>query len=118
MQHGKQNRTLSRTRRGRTALLRGLAISLIRDQQIQTTTAKAKELRPFIERLITLSKNDTQATRKLVASRLGEPNSAVVTKLFTEVAPRFSQRNGGYTRIIKLGRTSPGREEAVIEFVA
>lgn len=118
MQHGKQNRTLSRTRRGRTALLRGLAISLIRDQQIQTTTAKAKELRPFVERLITLSKNDTQATRKLVASRLGEPNSTVVTKLFTEVAPRFAQRNGGYTRIIKLGRTSPGREEAVIEFVA
>ena len=118
MQHGKQNRTLSRTRRGRTALLRGLAISLIRDGQIQTTLAKAKELRPFVERLITLSKNDTQATRKLVATRLGEPNNTIVQKLFTEVTPRFAQRQGGYTRIIKMGRVTPGRDDAMIEFVA
>ena len=117
MQHGKQHRTLSRTRRGRTALLRGLAISLIRDEKIQTTTAKAKELRPFIERIVTLSQNDTQATRRVVASRLGEPTSDTINKLFTTIAPRFAERNGGYTRVIKLGRISPGRDEAIIEFV-
>lgn len=118
MQHSKRNRTLSRTRRGRTALLRGLAVSLIRDEQIRTTSAKAKELRPYIERLITLSKNDTQATRKLVASRLGEPDMITISKLFTEITPRFAERNGGYTRIVKLGRISPGRDESLIEFVA
>ena len=118
MKHGKQQRTLSRTRRGRTALLRSLAVSLVRDQQITTTQAKAKELRPFIERIISLSKNDTQASRKLVSSRLGEPNKETVQKLFNEIAPRFSERQGGYTRVIKKGRTPAGRDEAIIEFVA
>ena len=118
MQHGKKQRTLSRTRRGRTALLRGLAVSLIRDEQIQTTEAKAKELRPFIERLVTLSRSDNQSTRRLIASRLGEPKRDVVDKLFTTITPRFAERSGGYTRIIKLGRPSPGRDESIIEFVA
>jgi len=118
MKHSKQQRTLSRTRRGRTALLRSLAVSMVRDQQITTTEAKAKELRPFVERIISLSKNDTQASRKLVASRLGEPNDATIQKLFNEIAPRFAERNGGYTRIIKVGRTPAGRDEAIIEFVA
>ena len=118
MKHSKRNRTLSRTRRGRTALLRGLAVSLIRNGKIQTTTAKAKELRPIIERLVTLGKNDTVATRRIVATRLGEPAANVVSKIFVEIAPRYAERAGGYTRIIKLGPVSPGRDESIIEFVA
>jgi large subunit ribosomal protein L17 len=117
MKHAKRNRTLGRTRRGRTALLRGLAVSLIKEGQITTTTAKAKELRPYVERLITTSRNDTVAARRVVASRLGEPSQDIVQKLFTEVAPRYYERSGGYTRIVKMGTTSPGRSEAVIELV-
>ncbi len=117
MQHAKRNRTLGRTRRGRTALLRGLALSLIKNGKIQTTTAKAKELRPYIERLITTAKNDTVASRRIVATRLGEPTDAAVRTLFTEIAPRYQDRPGGYTRIIKLGTVSPGRDESIIELV-
>jgi len=117
MQHGNKNRTFGRPRNQRTALIRGLAVSLIRDGKIKTTEAKAKELRPFIERLITHSKSNTVAARRIVASRLGEPTDAVVKKMFEVIAPKFTTRAGGYTRIIKMGRTSAGRDEAVIEFV-
>lgn len=117
MRHGNNTRTLSRTRRGRTALLRGLAVSLIRDGQIKTTLAKAKELQPQIERLVTHAKKDTVAARRLVATRLGEPTEETTKKLFSEIAPKFKERNGGYTRVVKLGRTSPGRDEAIISFV-
>lgn len=117
MRHASNQRTLSRTRSQRTALLRGLAVSLIRDGQIKTTLAKAKELQPNIERLVTQAKKDSVASRRLVASRLGEPTDETIKKLFTEIAPKFMERNGGYTRVVKLGRTSPGREEAVIAFV-
>ena len=117
MQHAKRNRTLGRTRRGRAALLRGLSVSLIRDNQIKTTAAKAKELRPFIERLITIAKDDSVVARRTVSSRLGEPASTVTNKLFSDIAPRYQDRPGGYTRIIKLGATSPGRDEAIIELV-
>jgi large subunit ribosomal protein L17 len=116
MKHASKNRTLSRTRSQRTALLRGLCVSLIRDGQIQTSLAKAKELQPQIEKLITLAKRNTVSAKRLVASRLGEPKSETVNKLFTEIAPKFSSRNGGYTRIIKLD-LSQGRDEAVIAFV-
>ena len=98
-------------------MLRGLAVSLIRDGQIKTTLAKAKELQPSVEKLITQAKTDNVHSRRLVSQRLGEPASTVVAKLFTEVAPKFSERPGGYTRIVKLGRTSPGRDEAIIAFV-
>jgi large subunit ribosomal protein L17 len=91
-------------------------VSLIRDGQITTTLAKAKELQPQIERLVTHAKTDSVQARRHVASRLGEPTSTTITKLFSEVAPKFAERNGGYTRIVKLGQTS-GREEAVIAFV-
>jgi len=117
MRHANNKRTLSRTRRGRTALVRGLAVSLIRDGQIKTTLAKAKELQPNIERIITHAKSDTVQSRRLVASRLGEPTDIVLNKLFKDIAPKFAERNGGYTRVVKLGRTSPGRDEAVIAFV-
>lgn len=117
MKHSNNTRSLGRTRRGRTALLRGLAVSLIRDGQIKTTLAKAKELQPSIEKLVTRAKSDTVANRRHIASALGEPTAATLNKLFKDVAPKFVERNGGYTRIVKLGRTSPGRDEAVIAFV-
>jgi large subunit ribosomal protein L17 len=116
MQHGTKTRTLGRPRRQRTALLRGLAVSLIRDGQITTTTAKAKELRPFAERLVTYGKEGTVAARRRAASALGEPRPETITKLFDEIAPKYKERSGGYTRIIKVGRTD-GRDQAVIEYV-
>ncbi len=116
MQHGKKTRTLGRPRRQRTALLRGLAVSLIKEGQITTTTAKAKELRPFAERLVTYGKEGTVTARRKVATALGEPRPETVTKLFEEIAPKFKERNGGYTRIIKVCRTD-GRDQAVIEYV-
>lgn len=118
MRHSNQNRTLSRTRDQRTALLRGLAVSLIKNGQIKTTEAKAKELRPLAERLVTYAKKGTVASRRQAAKTLGEPAPAVIKKLFDEIAPMYKERNGGYTRIIKMGRTPAGRDEAVIEYVA
>ena len=117
MRHSNKNRTLSRPRNQRTALIRGLAVSLIRDGQIKTTFAKAKELQPRIEKLVTHAKTDSVASRRLVAARLGEPKDVTINELFGKIAPRFKERNGGYTRIVKLGNTSPGREEAIISFV-
>lgn len=120
MRHHDRNRTLSRTRRGRTALLRGLAVSLISHGRILTTEAKAKELRPFVERLITTAKKglrkDSVAARRLVSTRLGEPSSTAVQKIFTTAA-EYAERPGGYTRIVKTGPTAAGRREAVIELV-
>lgn len=117
MNHAKTSRKLSRTRRGRTALLRGLAADLIMKGKLKTTEAKAKELRPFADRLVTYGKRSTVASRRLAASALGEPRAAVITKLFGDVAAKYADRQGGYTRVIKMGRTSAGRDEAVIEFV-
>jgi len=117
MQHGNKNRTFGRVRSQRTALMRGLAVSLIRNGKIKTTVAKAKELRPLIEKLVTYGKKNTLTARRIVASRLGEPNTTIVKKVFDVIAPKFTERAGGYTRIIKMGRTSAGRDEAVIEFV-
>lgn len=117
MRHANKNRTLNRTRSQRTALMRGLAVSLIRDGQIKTTLAKAKELQPTIERMVTTAKTDTVAARRLVATRLGEPQDSTIKKLFADIAPKFKDRQGGYTRVVKLGRTSPGRDEAIISFV-
>ena len=116
MKHANNKRTLNRSRSQRTALIRGLAVSLIRDGQITTTLAKAKELQPNIEKLVTHAKKDSVAARRLVATRLGEPKTETITKLFADIAPKFAERNGGYTRIVKLGQTS-GRDEAVIAFV-
>lgn len=117
MRHHNQNRIFGRPRNQRTALLRGLALSLIEHEQIQTTEAKAKELRPYVEKLITKSKNDTVATRRFIMSTLGEPKDEVVRKLFVDIAQRYAQRNGGYTRVIKLGETKTGRRNACIELV-
>lgn len=116
MQHSKNKRTLGRSRSQRTALVRGLAVALIEHGTIRTTAAKAKELRPFAERLITYGKKDTIAARRTAATKLGEPNATVIKKLFEDIAPKYADRNGGYTRVIKMGATS-GRDEAVIELV-
>ena len=116
MQHAKKNRTLGRPRRQRTALMRGLAISLFENGKITTTSAKAKELRPFAERLVTQGKVGTVAARRNVSSTLGEPSDKIIKKLFDEIAPSYSDRNGGYTRIIKVGQSS-GRDESIIELV-
>ncbi len=117
MRHGNQNRKFGRSRDQRTALMRGLAISLIEEGKIKTTLAKAKELSSFADRLITYGKEGTIAARRQAASVLGEPHADIIKKLFEEVAPNYKERNGGYTRVIKMGRTLAGRDEAVIEYV-
>ncbi len=97
--------------------MRGLALSLIEHEKIQTTDAKARELRPFIEKLITRGKKDSVHSRRLISSTLGEPEASVVKKLFENISKRYADRDGGYTRIIKLGETKAGRREAYIELV-
>lgn len=117
MRHHNKIRTLGRTKSQRTALIRGLAISLIEHEQITTTAAKAKELRPFAERLVTYAKKGDLSSRRNAATALGEPQGEVVKKLFDTLASRYKERAGGYTRIIKMGRTGAGRDMALIEFV-
>lgn len=116
MQHKNKKRTLGRDRDERKALLRGLASSLLLRGKIVTTTAKAKELRPFVEKIITAAKTDSMVSRRKASSQLGD-QKAIVAKLFSDVAPKYKERNGGYTRIIKMGRSEAGRDEAVIELV-
>ncbi len=117
MRHGNKKRTLGRVRSQHTALLRGLAVSLIRDGKIKTTKAKAKELQPFADRLITYAKKGTVSARRQAASTLGEPKKETIAKLFDVFGPQYKERKGGYTRVIKMGRTPTGRDEAVIEYV-
>lgn len=116
MRHHVATRTLNRDKRQRTALMRSLARSLVLHEGITTTIAKAKELRPMIERLVTASKVNTVASRRTVAARIN--SSEATKKLHDTLAPRYKSRNGGYTRIVKLGRigTRVG-EQARIEFV-
>ncbi len=116
MRHRKKGRNLSRTASHRRALLRNLATSLFRHERIETTTAKAKELRPYAERLITLAKRGDLHSRRLAARKIAD--RAVLGKLFDEIAPRFGERPGGYTRILKL-RTRKGdaADMALIELV-
>lgn len=117
MQHHKQKRILGRDRNQHTALMRSLARELMLHGSITTTLAKAKEVRPFAERLITLSKKGTVASQRTVAARLGNAED-VARKLHTVIAPKYADRAGGYTRIIKLGRTGARvTEEARIELV-
>jgi large subunit ribosomal protein L17 len=116
MRHRVAHRKLGRTSEHRTSLLRNLAASLIANGRIRTTEAKAKELRPFVEKLVTLGKRDSLHARRRALSIL--PRRDVVQKLFGEVSPRFSERPGGYTRILKLAhRQGDGASMAFIEFV-
>lgn len=111
MRHHVRTRTLHRDKRQRTALLRSLARSLVLKEGITTTVAKAKELRPYIERLITQSKKNTLSSRRATARTLGNALD-VVKKLHDTIAPRFAERAGGYTRIIRLGRVGTRVGEA------
>jgi len=100
MRHGLTGRQLSRNATHRSAMLRNMAASLLRHETIKTTVPKAKELRRFVEPLITLGKKDSEANRRLAFSRLRD--AEVVTKLFAELGPRFAARPGGYTRILHM----------------
>ncbi len=101
MRHRMSGRQLNRNGSSRAALFRSLAVALFREETIKTTLPKAKELRVVAERLITLAKNDTVASRRLAFARTG--NKAIVTKLFNDIAKRCENRQGGYTRILKCG---------------
>ncbi|HEY4516670.1 MAG TPA: 50S ribosomal protein L17 [Candidatus Paceibacterota bacterium] len=117
MKHHKGGRTLGRKKGQRTALLRSLARSLVLQEGITTTITRAKELRPFVEELVTGAKKSTIASRRSVQSRLGSPEA--VKKLHDIFAVRYAKRAGGYTRIIKLGRVGKRAiESARIEFVS
>lgn len=116
MRHGIKGRKLSRTAAHRKTTMQSLAMALIREHRIVTTVAKAKELRGFVEPLITRAKEDTDHNRRQVFSSL--QNNDAVTALFTEIGPKSKDRPGGYTRVIKAGfRKGDGAELAVIELV-
>jgi large subunit ribosomal protein L17 len=110
------NRKLGRTSAHRAALFRNQLASMVQTERIITTLIKAKELRPLIEKLVTLGREDSVHNRRQAERSL--PNDVLVKKLFEKIAPRFAQRPGGYTRIVKLGpRRGDGAEMAILEFV-
>ncbi|WP_128892951.1 50S ribosomal protein L17 [Erythrobacter sp. HKB08] len=116
MRHGISQRKLSRKSGHRKALFRNMSAALIKHEQILTTAPKAKELRPYVEKLITLAKRGGLSNRRLALSRLGD--DAQLKKLFDVLAERYADRDGGYTRIIKAGyRASDAAPMAVIELV-
>ncbi|MGN3974033.1 50S ribosomal protein L17 [Tsuneonella sp. SYSU-LHT278] len=116
MRHGIKGRKLQRKSGHRAALLRNLAAALVKHEQILTTTPKAKELRPYVEKLVTLAKRGGLSNRRLAMSRLGDETQ--LRKLFDVLAERYADREGGYTRIVKAGiRESDAAPIAIIEFV-
>ena len=116
MRHRVAGRKLQRTTAHRNALFRNMAAALIKHEQITTTLAKAKELRPYVEKLVTLAKKGGLSNRRLAHARLMD--EAQLVKLFDTIAPRYEGRSGGYTRVIKAGiRASDAAAMAVIEFV-
>ena len=116
MKHRIKGRKLNRNSAHRKALMRNLSLALLRNEMIKTTLPKAKELRPFIEKVITLAKKDNLSNRRLAISILG--NQEIADKLFKEIAPRAAKRNGGYTRIMKYGfRAGDKAPMALIEIV-
>ena len=116
MRHRSGLRKLNRTSAHRLAMLRNMACSLIKHEAIRTTLPKAKELRRVVEPLVTLAKEPTVANKRLAFNRLRDRE--VVVKLFNEIGPRFANRNGGYTRILKMGfRVGDNAPMAYMEFV-
>lgn len=116
MRHKVGGRKLQRTSAHRIALFRNMSASLIKHEQITTTLAKAKELRPYIEKLVTLAKRGGLSNRRLAMARLGDETQ--LKKLFEVLAERYAGRPGGYTRVLKAGfRASDAAAMAVIEFV-
>lgn len=116
MKHAIKGRKLGRNSSHRKALMRNMSFALLQNEFIRTTLPKAKELRPFIEKLISLARTDTVANRRNAASIMG--NSILVDKLFKEIGPKAAKRNGGYTRILKCGfRTGDSAPMAIMELV-
>src|SRR4029450_2467587 len=116
MRHRKAGRPLPRTTEQKLALMRNLATSLIENGAIETTEAKAKELRPFVEKLITKARSGTLHSRRLAGRHVQKREAA--DKLFKEIGPRFAKRPGGYTRILKTGhRKGDGADMARIELI-
>ncbi len=117
MRHHNANRKFGRVRKVRNALLNSLVRNLIVREKIKTTLPKAKELRPIVEKLVTRAKSGSLATRRLIISSLGG-GGREVKKLFEVLAPKYIDKKGGYTRIVKLGlRVADGAPMAIIEFV-
>ena len=116
MRHGSAHRKLGRTSSHRTAMFANMAASLIKHEQILTTLPKAKELRPFVEKLVTLAKRGDLHARRIAISRVRDV--AQVHKLFETIGPRYKAREGGYLRVLKAGfRHGDNAAMAVIEFV-
>ena len=116
MRHNRSGSKLKRDAGSRKALLKGLVTSVIENERVVTTVTKAKAVKPLVEKMITLGKRDTLHARRQAASFLETP--AAVKKLFDKLGTRFGQRNGGYTRVVRLGfRKGDGAEQAMIELV-
>ena len=116
MRHQRSTSKLGRTSKHKEALIANLTVGLITHNRITTTLAKAKVMRPFAEKLVTLGKSGTLHHRRMAASKIGDKDA--VKKLFSDIAPRFKDRQGGYTRIVKLGfRKTDAADMALIEWV-
>jgi ribosomal protein L17 len=116
MRHGNAHRKLGRTTSHRLAMFRNMSASLIKHEQIKTTLPKAREIRPYMEKLITLAKHGGLSNRRLAHARLGD--DAQLVKLFDVLAARYADRPGGYVRIVKAGiRRSDATPMAIVEFV-
>ena len=116
MRHRKKKTTLDREASHRRLLLKNLATSLVLYDKVKTTEAKAKAMRPFVEQLVTRAKTPTLANRRLLVAHL--LTEGAVRKMFEVIGPRYKERNGGYTRITKIGvRRGDSAKMAVIEFV-
>ena len=116
MRHGKAHRKFNRTAEHRKAMFENMAASLIKHEQIVTTLPKAKDLRPIVEKLVTLGKRGDLHARRLALAELRSQD--VVHQLFADVAPRFADRAGGYTRIVKLGPRQQLLETRALDFGA
>jgi len=115
MRHSNTNRKFGRERKVRNALLKSLALSLVKNGKIKTTGPKASSLRPFVEKMITAGMSDTVTTRRLLSEKIGTIGAK---KIVTDISPKYKDRKGGYTRITKLpARLSDGSAMSVIEFV-
>lgn len=115
MNHSKKTRKFGRERKVRNGLMKSLALSLVLTGKIKTTEAKAKSLRPFVEKMVTVGKAGTLASHRNLVSQIGSIGAKKISK---EISPKYAERNGGYTRITKLpARVSDGALTAVIEFV-
>jgi large subunit ribosomal protein L17 len=116
MRHGNAHRKLGRTSSHRLAMFRNMSASLIKHEQIKTTLPKAREIRPYMEKLITLAKHGGLSNRRLAHARLGDDVQLI--KLFDVLATRYADRPGGYVRIVKAGlRRSDATPMAIVEFV-